>query len=267
MSERPVALITGGARRLGRAIALELAGTGWDVAVHYRNSQQEANDTCQQARARGAHARMFHGDLAEEATCRRLLPEAVEAFGKVDAVINSASLFEYDDAATVTHESMERHWRSNTFPAIALAQALHTHLEARGGQASGCVVNLLDQKLWNINPDHLSYTLSKAALEAATQMLARALAPRVRVVGLAPGVTLASGPMSDADFSAAHVMTPLGRSSSLQDIAQAARFLLAAPAVTGTTLIVDGGQHMTGQSRDVMFLAAQQAHRSTESQA
>jgi NAD(P)-dependent dehydrogenase (short-subunit alcohol dehydrogenase family) len=121
------------------------------------------------------------------------------------------------------------------------------------------VVNLLDQKLWNPNPDHLSYTLSKAALEAATTLLAMALAPSVRVCAVAPGVTLHSGPMDDAEFAASHRMTPLGRSSTPQDVARSVRFLLESPAITGTTLLVDGGQHLQAQPRDVMYLAREQA--------
>ena len=117
------------------------------------------------------------------------------------------------------------------------------------------MVNLLDQKLWNPNPDYLSYTLSKAALEAANTLLAQALAPRVRVCGVAPGVTLPSGPMSGDEFDAAHRLTPLQRSSTPHDIARAVRFLLESPAITGTTLLVDGGQHLQAQPRDVMFLA------------
>jgi hypothetical protein len=116
-------------------------------------------------------------------------------------------------------------------------------------------VNLLDQKLWNPNPDYFSYTLSKAALREATVMLAQALAPRVRVVGVAPGVTLLSGPMTEQEYAAAHQLTPLGRSSTPLDIARAVRFLIDSPAITGTTLLVDGGQHLAAQSRDVLFLA------------
>ena len=147
---------------------------------------------------------------------------------------------------------MQRHWRTNVAAPVLLAHALHVHCEAVDGRA--CVVNLLDQKLWNPNPDYLSYTLSKAALEAATTLLAQALAPRVRVCGVAPGVTLPSGPMDQAAFERAWRMTPLQRSSSAQDVAHAVRFLLEAPAVTGTTLLVDGGQHLSHQPRDVMFL-------------
>jgi len=252
MDLRPVALVTGGARRLGREIALELAAQGWDVALHYGRSQAEADDTVRALRALGADAHAFAADLADEAACRNLVPAVLGRFGRLRAVVNNASLFEYDDVQSFGHAQMDRHWRSNVAPAVLLAQALHAHLQQ--GDAGGCVVNLLDQKLWNPNPDYLSYTLSKAALEAANTLLAQALAPRVRVCGVAPGVTLPSGPMDQADFEAAHRLTPLQRSSTGTDIARAVRFLLESPAITGTTLLVDGGQHLSAQTRDVMFL-------------
>ena len=251
MNQRPVVLVTGAARRLGRAIALELAAQGWDLAVHYRSGAADAAETVALLAAAGARACAFHADLADEADCRTLLPAVQAHFGAVQAVVNNASLFEYDDVRGFSYARMERHWRANTAPAIVLAEALHAQLAAG---STGCVVNLLDQKLWNPNPDYLSYTLSKAALEAATTLLAQALAPRVRVCGVAPGVTLLSGPMDDAAFENAHRMTPLGRSSSPADIARAVAFLLAAPAITGTTLLVDGGQHLQAQARDVLFL-------------
>ena len=256
MYSRPVVLVTGSARRVGRAIALELAGHGFDVAVHYRGSADEAQATAQDCAALGARAQTFQADLSDEAAARALLPAVVQAFGAVDAVVNNASDFEYDDPGSFSYALMERQWRANTAPAIVLAQALHEHLQARG--ATGCVVNLLDQKLWNQNPDYLSHTLSKAALEAATTMLAMGLAPAVRVCGVAPGVTLLSGAMEDGEFEAAHRMTPLRRSSAPEDIARAVRFLIESPAITGTTLLVDGGQHLAGQPRDVMFLARQE---------
>jgi NAD(P)-dependent dehydrogenase (short-subunit alcohol dehydrogenase family) len=134
-----------------------------------------------------------------------------------------------------------------------LAQALHDHL--KGCAEAGCVVNLLDQKLWNPNPDYFSYTLSKAALEAATTMLAMALAPTVRVCAVAPGITLLSGEMAADEFERSHKLTPLGRSSTPEDVARSVRFLIESPAITGTTLLVDGGQHLAAQPRDVMFLA------------
>ncbi|GCL63929.1 SDR family oxidoreductase [Pseudaquabacterium pictum] len=253
---RPVALVTGAARRIGRAITLHLAAHGWDVVLHHRSSAADAEATAADARALGAQAWLLAADLADDAACNALVPAAVAQAGRLDAVVNNASLFSYDDVASYTGPTAERHFRANTTPAVLLARALHAHLAARGAQ--GCVVNLLDQKLVNPNPDYFSYTLSKAALAEATVMLAQALAPVLRVCGVSPGVTLVSGPMDEAEFAAAHRLTPLQRSSTPDDIAGAVRFLLEAPAVTGTTLLVDGGQHLLGQPRDVLFLAQQQ---------
>jgi NAD(P)-dependent dehydrogenase (short-subunit alcohol dehydrogenase family) len=246
-------LVTGAARRLGRTIALELAEHGSAVAVHYRGSEADALATVAAIRATGANAQAFQADLSDEAACKALLPAVVAHFGRLDAVVNNASTFEYDDAASFSHAAMDKHWRANTAPAVLLAQALHAH--ASQNSASGCVVNIIDQKLWNPNPDYFSYTLSKAALQAATVMLAQALAPVLRVCGVAPGVTLASGPMSEGEFERAHRLTPLQRSSTPADIAHAVRFLIESPAITGTTLLVDGGQHLAGQPRDVLYLA------------
>ena len=253
MSDRPVVLVTGAARRVGREIALQLAGSGFDVAVHYRGSQADAQATVRDAQAAGAAAAAFQADLSSEAECRALVPAVVAHFKRLDAVVNNASTFEYDTAQTFGHAAMERHWRANTAPAVLLAQALHAHLS--GCAEVGCIVNLLDQKLWNPNPDYFSYTLSKAALQAATVMLAQALAPQLRVCGVAPGVTLLSGTMTDAEFAKSHALTPLQRSSTPADIARAVRFLIESPAITGTTLLVDGGQHLQAQARDVMFIA------------
>lgn len=252
-TDRPVALVTGAARRIGRAIALELARAGHDVAVHYRGSADEAEATAAELRGLGVGAETFRADLSDEAGCEALVPAVVGRFGRLDAVVNNASLFEYDDSASFGFAAMERHWRANTAAPVVLSRALHRHLQATGRR--GAVVNLLDQKLWNPNPDYLSYTLSKAALESATTLLAQALAPLLRVCGVAPGVTLLSGEMSGDEFSASHTMTPLGRSSTPEDVARAVRFVVESPAITGTTLLVDGGQHLQPQHRDVMFLA------------
>ncbi|NNM65589.1 MAG: SDR family oxidoreductase [Burkholderiales bacterium] len=254
---RPVVLVTGAARRVGRVIALELAAAGWDVAVHHRDSADEARQTCADLAAAGARALAFVVDLAEAAAVRALVPRVVAAFGRLDALVNNASLFAHDDAASFSADAAGQHYQVNAVAPVLLAQALHAHVQAR--DARGCVVNLLDQKLWNPNPDYLSYTLSKAALREATTLLAQALAPSVRVVGVAPGVTLPSGPMSAAEFAAAHGLTPLGRSSTPQDVAEAVRYVLAAQAITGTTLLVDGGQHLAAQARDVLYLARAQA--------
>lgn len=256
MSSRPVVLVTGSARRIGRTIALEMAAAGWDVAIHHRHHAEEAGDTVAEVYAAGTRGAAFGADLADEAATAALVPAVVQAFGRLDALVNNASLFEHDTVADFSYATLERHLRANTAAPVLLARALH----AAGGRV---VVNLLDQKLWNPNPDHLSYTLSKAALEAATTLLAQALAPQVRVCGVAPGVTLHSGDMDDAEFAASHRLTPLGRSSTPEDVARSVRFLIESPAITGTTLLVDGGQHLAPQPRDVMFLVrgAQEARR------
>jgi NAD(P)-dependent dehydrogenase (short-subunit alcohol dehydrogenase family) len=252
----PVVLVTGAAQRIGRAIALHLAASGWRVAVHYRRSRAQASDLVAQI---GDRAQAFAADLADEAQCNALVPAVQQAFGRIDAVVHNASLFEHDDVAGFSYAAMDRHWRANTAPAIVLGRALHKQVGKQPPLLAGgsVLIYLLDQKLWNPNPDHVSYTLSKAALQAATTLLAQALAPQVRVCGVAPGVTLLSGDMNSSEFAAAHRMTALQRGSTEADIAQAVAYLLNAGAVTGTTLLVDGGQHLTPQPRDVMFLARQ----------
>lgn len=258
MSNRQRVLITGAARRIGRTIALELAAAGHDLALHCRQSVAEAESVATQARLLGAAADVFAADLADEAACRQLVPAVLAACGRLDAVVNNASHFEYDDLSGFTFNRLEQHLRTNTGAPLLLTRALHAHLQARGAQ--GCVVNLLDQKLDNPNPDYLSYTLSKAALAAAVPMMALALAPTLRVCAVSPGVTLPSGPMTEGQFALAQGMTPLGRGSTPADLARAVRFLLESPAITGTTLLVDGGQHLLAQPRDVMFLSAEPRH-------
>jgi len=258
LTSRSVVLVTGGARRIGRTIALDLAAAGWSVAISYRHSSAEAQETLQDLRSKHVQAEALYADLSDEASCRALLPEVIRRFGRIDAVVNNASTFEYDNAETCGLASLERHWKANTAPAILLAQDLYQHLKGAG--RTGCVVNLLDQKLWNPNPDYFSYTLSKAALEAATKMLAMAMAPHLRVSGVAPGLALLSGSMIEQEFELGQQLNPLGRSSPPEDIASAVRFLLTSPATTGSTILVDGGQHLTRQARDVMFLARELEH-------
>jgi NAD(P)-dependent dehydrogenase (short-subunit alcohol dehydrogenase family) len=171
-------LVTGAARRLGSEIALALAASGWRVAVHYRGSAEDAMKTVAACATSTPGAAAFQADLADEFAVRALLPQVVTQLGAVDAVVNSASVFEHDTAASFGFAALDRHLHTNTGAAVLLAQALHDHLAVR--DASGAVVNLLDQKLWNPNPDFFSYTLSKAALEAATTLLAQAFAPPAR---------------------------------------------------------------------------------------
>jgi NAD(P)-dependent dehydrogenase (short-subunit alcohol dehydrogenase family) len=244
-------LVTGGARRLGRSIALELAAAGWQVAVHYRGSAAEAQQTVADC-SRHAQAEAFQAELEDEAQVRDLLPQVLQRFGRIDAVVNNASRFEHDDAASFNAQSLAAHVMTNTAAPVLLAQALAAHVRQRGG--TGCVVNLLDQKLWNPNPDFFSYTLSKAALEAATTLLAQALAPQLRVVGVAPGLTLTSHMLSQEKFEQLHKLAPLGRSSTPEDVAHAVRFALENAAITGTTLVVDGGQHLMKFDRDFSLM-------------
>lgn len=245
-------LITGAAKRLGREIALALAVAGWRVAVHYRQSRSEASQTAIECANLTPGSEMFEADLSDETEVRALLPAVIARMGQVDAVVNNASLFEHDSVASFTFKSFDQHLHANTGAAILLAQALHTHVASR--QRQGVVVNMLDQKLWNPNPDFFSYTLSKAALEAANTLLAMALAPQLRIVGVAPGLTLTSHMLSDEKFQQLHQQSPLGRSSSPADVAAAVRFALENPSITGTTLLVDGGQHLMKFERDFSLM-------------
>ena len=252
ISASRAALVTGAGRRIGRAIAIGLAQAGWDVAVHFRASEQEARATAREVEALGRRAVLLQCDLSDEAAVRALLPRAAAALGPIGCVVTNSSQFDYDSAADFSPALLAAHMQANVAAPVLLAQALHA-ATPDGQQA--CVINLLDQKLYNMNPDFLSYTLSKAALHTATTMLAQALAPTVRVCAVAPGLTMVSGEQSAAGFEKAHQATPLGQSSNPQDIVDAVCYLAGARAVTGATLLVDGGQHLMPLPRDVMFLA------------
>jgi NAD(P)-dependent dehydrogenase (short-subunit alcohol dehydrogenase family) len=245
-----VALVTGGARRIGRAIALALARDGWDIALHFNSAKDEAEATAADIAALGRRVALLQCDLADEAATRLLMGQATQALGLISCVINNASLFDYDNAHDFSMARLDAHMHANLAAPIILAQGLHACTP--DGQ-QGVVVNLLDQKLYNLNPDFLSYTLSKAALHTATTLLAQALAPKVRVVGIAPGITMVSGAQSEAQFQQAHQATPLGRSSTPEDVADSVCYVVKARALTGTTLLVDGGQHLIALRRDVMF--------------
>ena len=248
--EPRAALVTGAGKRIGRAIALALARDGWDVAVHYATSRSEALETVARIESLGRRAIAVNRDLSIERGVRSLIGECMSELGSMTCVVNNAAIFEYDTPMRFKVDLLAKHMRLNTAAPILLAQCLHAAL---GNEQTGVVINLLDQKLSNPNPDFLSYTLSKSALSYATTVLAQALAPKVRVVGVAPGITLPSGTQSDAGFATAHTKTPLGRSSTPEDVGQAVAYLASANAVTGATLLVDGGQHLLPSRRDVMF--------------
>ena len=246
-----IALVTGGAKRLGRAIALELARAGWDIVVHYGLSHDEAERTADEIRALGRRAAVVQCELSNETAVRELLPNANNLLGPIRCVVNNASQFDYDAAADVTYARLDRHMHINLAAPLLLASALHA-ATPEGRQA--VVVNLLDQKLYNLNPDFLSYTLSKAALNSATVMLAQALAPRVRVVGVAPGLTMISHLQTEEQFDATRTLSPLGESSRPDEVARTVVFAAENRAMTGTTLLVDGGQHLMHMSRDFSLI-------------
>ncbi|MBB5445984.1 MULTISPECIES: SDR family oxidoreductase [unclassified Paraburkholderia] len=256
--EKPrVALITGASRRIGRALALGFAARGWDVAVHYGASREDADEVVAQIVALGRRAVALHAELGDEAQVARLLPDCAAALGRPSCIVNNASRFEEDTARDVGYELLMKLTAMNVGAPLVLARMLYEatpDAALRDESQRGVVINVLDQKLYNMNPDYLSYTLSKAALQTATVALAQALAPKLRVVGLAPGLTMQSGDQTQHGFEAAHRMTPLGRASRPEDIVAAALYLADAAGVTGTTLVVDGGQHLVPLPRDVMFL-------------
>lgn len=251
-------LVTGAARRLGREIALGMARAGWDVAVHYGSSAEQAARTVADIEALGRRAVALPADLDDEAAVEALFDAACARLGPLDAVVNNASRFEPDRPETASYAMLARHVGPNLGAPLVLARRLHALRAAAAPDAPAAapavVVNLLDQKLENPNPDFLAYTLSKAALASATTLLAMAFAPQLRVVAVSPGITLLSGDQTPESFERAHRMTPLGRSSTPADVVDAVVFLASAPAITGINLTVDGGQHLQALPRDVMYL-------------
>lgn len=250
--------MTGAAKRLGREIALQFARQGWDIAVHYGRSGQEAAQTVSEIQGLGVKAQAFQADLADEVSTNNLFKAVSAAFPHLSCLVNSASIFEYDRANSDTPlsgKSLQEHMQVNLTAPILLSQLMFEYQKNKSNRSEviPSVIQLLDQKLINLNPDYLSYTLSKAALLSSVELLAIDFAPHLRVVGLAPGISLPSGDQTNDGFSKAHQMTPLGKSSTPADIAKAAVFLAESGAITGTTLYVDGGQHLLSSTRDVMF--------------
>ncbi len=250
-------LVTGAATRLGRVIALAMAKAGWDVAVHYRTSAQEARETVAAIRATGRDAEAFAADLSDAAEIGPLFDAVRSRFPRLSALINNASRFSFDRPEATSAALIQGHMAANLIAPTMLGQMLYTHLlpQHRAGQDPlGVIIHLLDQKLANPNPDFFAYTLSKSALLEATRLSAMAYAPVLRVVGVAPGITLASGDQTPEEFQKTHQMTPLGASSRPEEVADAVVWAAQARAVTGTMLLVDGGQHLMAQPRDVMMM-------------
>jgi NAD(P)-dependent dehydrogenase (short-subunit alcohol dehydrogenase family) len=241
------ALVTGGGIRLGATIVRRLAADGWPVAIHAR-SQTTAKALADEMTAQGRKVAVVDGDLSEPDIAERIFAQVRAKLGHCSFLVNSAAAFAYDDISTVGAESMDALYRTNLRAPVMLAREFVRQLEGRG-----LIVNLLDQKVFNLNPDFLSYTIMKSALQSATQLLAMALAPKVRVVGIAPGLTLRSGEQSEEGFRAAHAKAPLGFGSTPDDIAEAVSFASRVASMTGTTIVIDGGQSLVRRDHDVMF--------------
>ncbi|PIW26367.1 MAG: short chain dehydrogenase [Rhodospirillales bacterium CG15_BIG_FIL_POST_REV_8_21_14_020_66_15] len=235
------ALVTGAGRRIGRALALDLAARGWRVAVHCHTSRADAEAVVAEIAAAGGEAAVVQADLADEDATAALIPAAAEALGPVTLLVNNASLFENDMPDTVTRESWNAHMAVNLRAPFVLIQAFVRHLGA--GQC-GNVVNIVDQRVLNLRGDFTSYTLSKYGLWGLTQMLARTLAPAVRVNAIGPGPTLPSPRQTDEQFVRQWRSTPLERPVDPREICRALRFILDAPALTGQIIALDSGQHM-----------------------
>ena len=235
------ALVTGAGKRIGRAIALALAEDGYDIAVHYGASKDEAAAVVAAIEAKGRRAVALAADLAREDDTRKLIGAAAKALGPVTCLVNNASRFERDEALTVTRASWDAHLETNLRAPFVLMQEFARLLPA---DRNGAIVNLVDERVWNLTPHFVSYTLSKAGLWTLTQVMAMALAPRIRVNGIGPGPTLPSPRQSAEQFARQQASVPLKHGASPDEIAAAVRFILASRAMTGQMIALDGGQHL-----------------------
>jgi NAD(P)-dependent dehydrogenase (short-subunit alcohol dehydrogenase family) len=240
------ALVTGAGQRIGAALALAAGDAGFDVIVHYRSSVDGAGETARRIQALGRQAMTLSADLADPAACARLIAEAPTP---LTLLVNSASLFEDDSAQTFNAEHFEAAMAANLRAPLLLAQAMARTLP---GDRDGLIVNVVDQRVWRLTPRYFTYTLSKAALWTATQTLAQALAPNIRVNAIGPGPTLASIHQSPAAFAAQAAAAPLGRGPTPEDIAAALTYLIDARSVTGQMIAVDGGQHLSWRTPDTI---------------
>jgi len=244
------ALVTGAGVRVGRALALALAADGYFVYVHHHRSGADARETVAALRAAGGKGKAVRADLASVRQAEALVGKCNADGVRLTCLVNNASLFKLDRAPTATAAGFDLHMAINLRAPLLLSQALARQLPA--GE-KGLIVNVLDQKLFNLNPDFLSYTLSKIGLQGLTTLLAQSFAPTIRVAGIAPGLTLRSGNQTDARFAAQHAANPLQVGVTTDDLVRALRFILATPTFTGDTLIVDSGEHLTGRPRDIAF--------------
>ena len=246
-ADRGAALVTGGGKRIGKAICLELARAGFDVVIHYRGSKDAAEAVADEVRALGRRAATVSGDLSIESDVRGIVPAAVEAIGPLAVLVNNASVFEDDRVGDLTRDSWDAHIETNLRAPIVLSEAF-----AAQAAEGGCIVNLLDQRVLKPDPRFFSYALSRNGLWWATRTMAQALAPRIRVNGVGPGPTLPSIHQSAEDFAAEGASVPLQKPGSPEAVASAVRWLVEADLVTGQMIAVDGGQHLAWQTPDIV---------------
>ena len=237
----PVALVTGGAKRIGRGIALALAGQGFDVAIHCRDSVTEADALAAEIQTGGRAAVVLRADLARESEVVGLVAAAAAALGPVGVLVNNASVFERDEWDDATRESWDAHMEPNLRAPFVLIQQFARALPAG---AHGVAINMLDQRVWSLTPHFVSYTVSRAALWALTQSMALALAPRIRVNAIGPGPALPSPRQSQAQFDRQSASVPLGHGTDPDEIGRALLAILSLPSLTGQMLALDGGQHL-----------------------
>ena len=242
------AVITGAARRIGRVLAVQAARSGYDVAVHHRESADDAEETAALVRAEGRSACVLAGDLTTR-DAADLIGRAAADLGPVTLLVNNASLFLDDRLQTLDADGLDAHMATNLRAPAVLAQAFTAQLPA---DRTGLIVNILDQRVWRPNPQFFSYSLSKAALWHATQTMAQALAPRIRVNAIGPGPTLGSVHQVPGEFEQEAAGTPLARAVSPDEIAAALRYLIDAPSVTGQMIAVDSGQHLGWRTPDII---------------
>jgi NAD(P)-dependent dehydrogenase (short-subunit alcohol dehydrogenase family) len=245
---RGVALVTGAARRIGRSLALAAAEAGYDLAIHHRSHPQEADSLAAEAAAFGANSLTLTGDLADPVTASALL-DAAGRLGPVTLLVNNASLFEDDSLGSLNANGLNAHMAVNLTAPVLLSQAFAMRLPTGMG---GLIINVLDQRVLRPNPQFFSYSLSKAALWAATKTMAQALSPHIRVNGIGPGPTLPSVHQVPGEFEAEVAGTPLARAVDPAEIAAALRYLIDAPSVTGQMIAVDAGQHLGWRTPDIV---------------
>jgi NAD(P)-dependent dehydrogenase (short-subunit alcohol dehydrogenase family) len=237
--ERRCAIVTGAARRIGKALALHLAGEGWDIALHYLTSEQEANEVAETVRAAGRDCRLYRADMRDMAAMEPLIENVFRDFAAPRLLVNSASIFKRDRVRTLDPVLWSEHMHINALAPTLLAKAFGARTPE-----GGCIVNLLDQKVSYPTPDFFSYTVSKTALATITRLLAMEFRGICRVNAVAPGLTLPSGDQTEAEFQRVHARTPLGVGPTMEEICRAVSFFADAPSVTGQVITIDGGRHL-----------------------